>query len=227
MKKRMVAAASISLGVMALFQAGCTTVSKPAAKPAADPAAAQNAPQPADYEVRELSGKVAESMYVAGYTYLKVEKDGKATWAAVSGDPKVEVGKEVEVKKGMVLKNFTSKSLNRKFDEIIFSDGLVAHDQAPPISMQAIGGKVAETMDAGGYSYARLEKDGKSVWVALPVMQLKVGQEIDIENAMPMKSFSSKSLNRTFDVIYFASGIKGGQPAGGQAMPPGHPPIGK
>ncbi len=228
---RIAAVASLSLGLVALFQAGCSgpaAVSQPAAKPVAQPAAASKDKQTQqDYEARAVSGKATKSMYVAGYTYISVEKAGKTTWVAVSGDPKVELGKEIQVKEGIVMKNFTSKALGRKFDEIIFSEGFTAVGPVSTISIQAIGGEVTETMDAGGYTYASLEKDGKSVWVAVPATQLKVGQEIEIANAMPMKSFNSKTLNRTFDVIYFSSGVKGGAPAGGQAIPPGHPPIGK
>lgn len=231
---RIAAVASVSLGLAALLQAGCSgpaavspSVAKATTQPTPQPSAAAKKEQPAlDYETRAVSGKALESIVVGGYTYINLEKDGKTTWVAVSGDPKVEVGRELQVKPGLVMKNFASKGLNRKFDEIIFSEGFTTVGPVSTIAMQAIGGKVTETMDSGGYTYANLERDGKSVWVAVPATQLKVGQEIEIANAMPMKSFSSKTLNRTFDVIYFSSGVKGGEPSGA-AMPPGHPPIAK
>ncbi len=232
---RIAVAASMSLGLAALFQAGCSgpaavspSIAKATTQPAPQLAGAAKNEQPAlDYESRAVSGKAVESMVVAGYTYINIEKDGKTTWVAVSGDPKVEIGRELQVKPGIVMKNFTSKALGRKFDEIIFSEGFTTVGPVSTIAMQAIGGKVTDTMDAGGYTYANLERDGKSVWVAVPATQLKIGQEIEIANAMPMKSFNSKTLNRTFDVIYFSSGVKGGAPSGGQTIPPGHPPIGK
>ncbi|WP_136516096.1 hypothetical protein [Geomonas edaphica] len=227
---RIAAVASISLGFSALFQAGCSgpaAVSPSIAKATTQPVVTAKNEQPAQaYETRAVSGKAVESLTVLGYTYINLEKDGKTTWVAVSGDPKVDIGRELQVKPGLIMKNFTSKGLNRKFDEIIFSEGFTTAGPVSTIAMQAIGGKVTETMDSGGYTYANLERDGKSVWVAVPATQLKVGQEIEIANAMPMKSFSSKTLNRTFDVIYFSSGVKGEAPAG-QVTPPGHPPIGK
>lgn len=62
---------------------------------------------------------------------------------------------------------------------------------------------VLETMDSGGYTYARVENDGSEVWVAGPPAQLEVGDVLMLANAMPMENFTSNSLNRTFDVLYF------------------------
>lgn len=221
MKSKRIIAAGMSLGIAAAFQAGCAGPAK-VSQPATQAQPEQKAP---DYETQTLSGKVAETMAAGGYTYLSLEKDGKKSWAAISGTPKVAVGQEVTLRPGMVMKNFTSKSLNRTFDQIVFSEGFTAGAPASVINMEKVSGKVTETMTSGGYTYASLDKDGKTVWVALPVTELKVGQELEIENAMPMKSFNSKSLNRTFDVIYFGSSVKGGSgPAA--ATPPGHPVIG-
>lgn len=224
---RILAAAGMSLGVVAALQTGCAGPAK-VAQPAAQAQPEQKAP---DYETQTLSGKVTETTTAGGYTYLSLEKDGKKSWAAISGTPNVAVGQELTLKPGMVMKNFTSKSLNQKFDQIVFSEGIASGTPASVISMEKIGGKVKETMTSGGYTYASLEKDGKTVWVALPLTELKVGQELEIANAMPMKSFNSKSLNRTFDVIYFGSlPSQQSQPTNGSApkmaIPPGHPPIG-
>lgn len=62
---------------------------------------------------------------------------------------------------------------------------------------------VMETMDSGGYTYARVENDGSEVWVAGPPAELEVGDVLMLANAMPMENFTSNSLNRTFDVLYF------------------------
>ncbi|MCW8860562.1 MAG: hypothetical protein OQK97_12775 [Deltaproteobacteria bacterium] len=69
-------------------------------------------------------GTVVETMNAGGYTYLCVEGNGQKTWAAVRETP-VKVGEEVEVVEGAVMQNFTSKSLGRTFDSIIFSNGVV------------------------------------------------------------------------------------------------------
>lgn len=83
-------------------------------------------------------------------------------------------------------------------------------------------GAVVETMDAGGYTYALLDTGSERVWVAGPPAQLVVGEQVQALGAMPMRDFESPSLDRTFDVIYFAQQIaRAGQaPAGG--LPAGH-----
>lgn len=69
-----------------------------------------------------LSGKVVETMDSGGYTYISIEKDGKNTWVAVP-HTEIKVGENVSFLPGMVMNNFTSKTLNRTFETIIFSSG--------------------------------------------------------------------------------------------------------
>jgi len=71
-----------------------------------------------------LSGKVVETKDAGGYTYINLEKDGKQTWAAVP-TMKVTVGEEMELQPGAVMTNFTSKSLNKTFERVVFSGGPV------------------------------------------------------------------------------------------------------
>lgn len=74
------------------------------------------------------SGVILESMSVAGYTYMKVD-DGKAAhWVAVPAT-RVKVGDTVAYYQGMVKENFSSKPLNRTFETIIFSSGIVSAPQ--------------------------------------------------------------------------------------------------
>jgi len=71
-----------------------------------------------------LKGKVVETMDSGGYTYLRLDYNGTKYWAAIP-KTKVEVGSNVTVSTGMVMHNFTSSSLHRTFDTIVFSQGLV------------------------------------------------------------------------------------------------------
>ena len=64
-------------------------------------------------------------------------------------------------------------------------------------------GKVVETMDGGGYTYANLEKDGKKTWVAFPTLETRVGETLSFKNCMEMPGFESKALKRKFDSILF------------------------
>ncbi len=76
-----------------------------------------------------VSGKVVETMDSGGYTYVCLEKDGKKTWLAVP-QMKVVKGKNMSFQPGVVMENFESKTLKRKFDKIIFSGG-PAKSEAP------------------------------------------------------------------------------------------------
>jgi hypothetical protein len=93
------------------------------------------------------------------------------------------------------------------------------------IAQSVLSGKVVETMTSGGYTYISLEKDGKTVWAAVPTMAVKVGDVLELQPGNEMGPFTSKSLNRTFDKIIFSGGpiAKGSaQPA---PLPPGHPAL--
>jgi len=72
----------------------------------------------------------------------------------------------------------------------------------------SLSGKVVETMNANANTYVLLEKDGKKTWVAVPEMNVTVGQEMTFLPGFLMTQFTSTSLKRTFDVIYFSGGVK-------------------
>lgn len=69
-------------------------------------------------------------------------------------------------------------------------------------------GKVQETIDAGGYTYARVENGGKSVWAAARQTELPVGTEVTFSTAMPMQQWHSESLDRTWDTVYFTGAFE-------------------
>jgi hypothetical protein len=70
----------------------------------------------------------------------------------------------------------------------------------------SLSGKVVETMNAGGYTYVRLEKNGKKTWIAVPAMKVSLGQQMAFQPGQEMKNFTSKTLNRTFESIIFSGG---------------------
>ncbi len=84
----------------------------------------------------------------------------------------------------------------------------------PPASPGVVKGKVLETMDASGYTYAKLDDGSKDgVWAAGPKADLKVGEEVALKGGSVMENFTSKSLNKTFEKIIFASGFLRGDDA--------------
>jgi hypothetical protein len=78
----------------------------------------------------------------------------------------------------------------------------------PDAQPAAYSGKVAETQDVSPYTYVRLvDGTGKEIWAAVPQTQLKIGEEIALQDGIVMTNFSSKTLNRTFESIVFAAGF--------------------
>ncbi len=61
---------------------------------------------------------------------MKVDTGLSQPWVAIP-QSKVEVGQDVTYQQGMVMKNFASKSMDRTFDTIVFSSGLVGATTNP------------------------------------------------------------------------------------------------
>jgi len=93
------------------------------------------------------------------------------------------------------------------------------------MEQQPLSGKVVESMDAGGYTYICLEKDGKKTWAAVPTTKVTVGEELELMPGAEMGPFTSKSLNRTFDQLIFSGGTLSKPSAPPAGMPPGHPAM--
>lgn len=110
---------------------------------------------------------------------------------------------------------------------------------AAPTAVPTATGVVAETMDAAGYTYVRLDTGTEQIWVATSKMKVEVGDRLAVPLETPMRNFHSDKLGRDFPLIYFATAVSRGgaspsavaTPAGQsmparQEMPPGHPPVG-
>ena len=71
----------------------------------------------------------------------------------------------------------------------------------------AAQGKVLETSSAAGYTYMLLEAGGKKHWVAGTQVKAKVGDVVSYITNVTMQNFTSKTMNKTFDSIIFASSV--------------------
>ena len=97
------------------------------------------------------------------------------------------------------------------------------HGEAPAMGA-AFSGTVIETMDAGSYTYVHVEAGGRKVWAAGPTTDIAVGDEVSFSTGMVMTDFTSETLGRTFESIYFVPALnKAGAEQSG--LPPGHPPV--
>jgi len=65
-------------------------------------------------------GTVLEMMHAAGYTYMKIDTgNGEPIWIAATM-MRVQPNDKVQWADAAVMRNFTSKSLHRTFDRILF-----------------------------------------------------------------------------------------------------------
>jgi hypothetical protein len=102
-------------------------------------------------------GTVLETMEGGGYTYMKLDQDGNTVWIAVRR-ANVAVGDKVEYVERMRMPNFTSKTLKKSFDEIVFAELRGEHVAVSPmqtIPEIAVGGEPIEKAE-GGYTIAEV-----------------------------------------------------------------------
>lgn len=71
-------------------------------------------------------------------------------------------------------------------------------------------GTILETMNSGGYTYAKIKENQKEFWIAGAQTVVKVGDVVSFSEQMNMPSFNSKTLNRTFKDLLFVGGISPG-----------------
>lgn len=115
---------------------------------------------------------------------------------------------------------------------LIFACSAATVRALPPTASaesEAFSGKVIETMNAGSYTYVRVDTGKNKSWAAAPKFEVKVGDKVDVARAMPMANYHSKILKKDFDVVFFTGSVTvNGKPAGADAaqdLPKGHPPL--
>ncbi len=75
-----------------------------------------------------LRGKVTETMNAGGYTYIRINNRSRGElWAAIP-KTQLKLGETVTLQGGSEMRNFSSKSLNRTFESIIFAGGVIRGD---------------------------------------------------------------------------------------------------
>lgn len=192
-----------SLALLTALSAGCVdsenkpeTVSEPSAAP-------QEVVKTTATTPKQNGGIVKSVQMAAGYSYIEVDVSGDIFWLATAVSA-VKPGDEIAWNSYAMMSDFKSKSLNRTFDQIMFVDRIVK-----PAAMvsQIHTGTVLETMNSAGYSYILVEEAGARVWLAVPESVVAVGQNIRWNSVAPMTNFTSPSLNRSFDEIFFVNKV--------------------
>lgn len=103
-----------------------------------------------------------------------------------------------------------------------------ATEAPPPTGAGAgVSGTVAEVIQVQSYTYLRLTTPQGEQWAAVTRNDsVKEGQAVRLASATEMTGFTSKTLNRTFDRIWFGE-LEGSPAAGGGAPMGAMPPLGE
>ncbi len=64
-----------------------------------------------------------------------------------------------------------------------------------------------EVLPAGQYMYLRVKEKRAEQWLALPTMEVEVGQTYYYQGGMQMPNYRSETLNRTFELVIFLERI--------------------
>jgi len=158
---------------------------------------AANAPS----KPKQNHGVVKTVKMGGGYTYAMVDIGGDDFWLATTMTA-LQPGQKIAWKNYAMMANFKSKALNQEFDQILFVERLI--DSA---AMMQHRGVVAESMNAAGYSFIRVDENGHSIWLAAPETSIRIGQSIQWQGGTQMHNFTSRSLNRVFDEIIFVATV--------------------
>lgn len=62
---------------------------------------------------------------------------------------------------------------------------------------------VVEVIQSSNYTYLEVEENDVNFWIAVSAREAKQGDVLYYTDALEMRDFNSKELNRTFPVIYF------------------------
>jgi hypothetical protein len=149
------------------------------------------------------SGTVKSNQKAGGYSYLEVDIDGEVFWLATAISS-AQPGDKIAWKDHSVMANFTSKALGRTFKRILFVAQVMPESD---LASRSHSGTVINSMNSAGYSYILVEENGAQVWLAAPETHIETGQSIRWDGGAPMRNFTSQSLNRNFDEIFFVTTI--------------------
>ena len=165
-----------------------------------------------------VRGQVLEVKDVAPYTYLRLETKKGELWAAVSKSP-VTVGSQVTIENPMLMENFESKALGRKFDRIVFGtlagsapSGTMPGQAAaksvshanPAKTPDVAPGSIAKAAGADGRTVAEVYAESaklKGRTVAVRGKVVKFASNIVGKNWLHLKDGTGKPSDGTNDLV--------------------------
>lgn len=112
-----------------------------------------------------IHGKVTQTMGASGYTYAEVDTGKEKIWAAGPVTP-LKVGDMVTVSKGMPMKNFHSKTLERDFAVVYFIGSFNANVDPQKVKasgMASLHAHSKQNLDAAPVTGISKVKGGKTI----------------------------------------------------------------
>jgi hypothetical protein len=85
--------------------------------------------------------------------------------------------------------------------------GVTRTPQGGQIEAMKQQGEVVTVVDTMGFTYIEVKQDTRTVWVAAPTVDIRVGDTVHFQDAPAMANYHSKSLDRTFTNVIFVSNI--------------------
>lgn len=70
------------------------------------------------------------------------------------------------------------------------------------------GGKVVEVIEVPNYTYVQFAHGKDKMWLATAKTAIKKGDVVSFNDGQAMHNFHSKTLNRTFNEIYFVNEVQ-------------------
>ncbi len=204
------AATLVAAGVLAAGLVACKSKIEPAPAPPPPAPAVQESTTPApspESQSRYFSGTVLETMNAGGYTYVQVDNGSQKIWAAA---PQFEVkqGEKVTVPEGMPMKDYESKTLNRKFDVVFFVGAISKGDQPPAAATAPVAGMTADPqMPEGAHPKmdpAQAAKDANITFSGIKKADKTVGEVYAGQNDL-----SGKDVSVRGKVVKFSPQIMG------------------
>ena len=64
-------------------------------------------------------------------------------------------------------------------------------------------GKVIDKITAKGYTYLQVTENKEDFWIAVPTMEIEIGETVYFSRFMVMEDFKSENIDKSFDQILF------------------------
>jgi len=170
-----------------------------------------------------ITGIVAETMSAAGYTYVQINTENKQVWVAIP-ETEIQKGDNISCAPGMEMKDFYSKTLDRTFESVIFSAGIIGAAAASPhASAQAATAEASNSFDAAvlaeqqaaGSQIQPAQQSGGSMGAIAPFSEISV-EKLEGENSYTVaelydkaKELDGKTIRVRGKVVKFNANIMG------------------